>query len=161
MTELRRSLGQKAARTDRAKAVAAYGMRLMNLELQTFTHQLQNAAKAVLLVMRCWSAFYECPLLMRHNHFTSAYKHCNCWRGNKKAASSFWQSGIIFKVYHCLFGRSFWECWGMTTELKILHCKLQNSIIKSIKVSLIIHPTLVVILITRDGKVPHFFLTSS
>lgn len=100
--------------------------------LKPFIHQLWNAAKALLL-MKSNSTNVLC---LGGKMALSLHINIAVAEGGKKEDTYFWAIGIIFlKVYHCLISKSLQECWGMMTEPKIIPCKLQNSIIKSIKVS--------------------------
>lgn len=129
------------------------------------THSYINCEMQLKLCYLWWDAaevhFFECPMLIWHNGFISTYKHCSCWRGIKEA--SFWASEIILLkctvaslIGPCETAEKWWQSW----RYFLVNCRI-SSLSLSIKVSFVIHPTHVVILITRGGKLPHSYLTAN
>lgn len=77
--------------------------------------------------------------------------------------ASFWAAGIILLectdaslIGPCETAEKWWQSW----KYFLVNCRI-SSLSLSIKVPFVIHPTHVVMLTTRGGKLPHSYLTAN
>lgn len=109
----------------------------------------------------CWSAFlsvlclYDTMALSPHISIAAA-------EGEIKEASFFLSSWNLLKctiasvIGPCETAEKWWQSW----RYFLVNCRI-SSLSLSIKVPFVIHPTHLVILITRVGKLPHSYLTAN